>query len=76
MRLGVTLARNGNAWEVLFLPSEPIDKQLKTFKAAKAEGLKCDEMLLLSTSGTLKRLVKKQDPGALPKPEPTPKPKK
>jgi hypothetical protein len=74
MRIAVTLTRKGNVWEAAALPNTPCDEQLKAFKAAKAEGITCDEMVVISSSGTLKRAFRKEGTGVVPAPAPEAQP--
>jgi hypothetical protein len=60
MRLGITLTRIGNAWQVTHLPSVPLAEQLAEFKAKLVAGdFTADETLVVSLSDTLKRHAKK-----------------
>jgi hypothetical protein len=60
MRLGITLNRIGNAWQVTHLPSVPLAEQLAEFKAKLVAGdFTADETLVVSLSDTLKRHAKK-----------------
>jgi hypothetical protein len=60
MRLGLTLTRNGDTWQVKHLPSVPLAEQLADFKAKQVAGeFTAEETLLVSLSDTLKRHAKK-----------------
>lgn len=61
MRLGLTLNRIGNAWQVSHLPSVPLADQLAEFKAKQVgEGFGyVDEVLVVTLSDTLKRHISK-----------------
>jgi hypothetical protein len=78
MRLGLTLTRTGDAWQVKHLPSVPLGEQLADFKAKQVAGeFTADETLVVSLNDTLKRHAKK--PSAAPAPvevEESPKKKK
>ena len=79
MRLGLTLNRIGNAWQVTHLPSVPLADQLADFKAKQVAGeFTADETLVVSLGDTLKRHAKKANATAViaePEEE-SPKPKK
>ena len=63
MRLGLTLTRNGDAWQVKHLPSVPLAEQLADFKAKQVAGeLTAEETLVISLSDMLKRHAKKSAP--------------
>jgi len=75
MRLGLTLTRIGNAWQVTHLPSVPLADQLAEFKAKQVAGeFTADETLVVSLSDTLKRHANK--PGPAPVVQEAPKAKK
>ena len=78
MRLGLTLTRTGDTWQVKHLPSVPLGEQLADFKAKQVAGeFTADETLVVSLNDTLKRHAKK--PSAAPAPvevEESPKKKK
>lgn len=79
MRLGLTLNRIGNAWQVTHLPSVPLADQLADFKAKQvAAEFTADETLVVSLGDTLKRHAKKASaPVVIAEPEEeSPKPKK
>jgi len=79
MRLGITLNRIGNAWQVTHLPSVPLADQLADFKAKQVAGeFTADETLVVSLGDTLKRHAKKANaPVVATEPEQeSPKPKK
>lgn len=78
MRLGITLNRIGNAWQVTHLPSVPLAEQLAEFKAKQVAGeFTADETLVVSLSDTLKRHAKKASaPAPVVEEEATPKKKK
>ncbi|MBU6182619.1 MAG: hypothetical protein KGR46_07400 [Verrucomicrobia bacterium] len=78
MRLGITLNRIGNAWQVTHLPSVPLADQLADFKAKQvAGGFTADETLVVSLSDTLKRHAKKASaPEPVVEGEESPKAKK
>jgi len=79
MRLGLTLNRIGNAWQVTHLPSVPLADQLADFKAKQVAGeFTADETLVVSLGDTLKRHAKKANaPAVIAEPEEeSPKPKK
>ena len=79
MRLGLTLNRIGNAWQVTHLPSVPLADQLADFKAKQVAGeFTADETLVVSLSDTLKRHAKKASaPVVATEPDQeSPKPKK
>ena len=60
MRLGLTLTRNGDTWQVQHLPSVPLAEQLADFKAKQVAGeLTAEETLVVSLSDTLKRHARK-----------------
>ena len=60
MRLGITLARNGDTWQVKHLPSVPLAEQLTDFKAKQVAGeLSADETIIVSLNENLKRHVLK-----------------
>jgi hypothetical protein len=63
MRLGITLTRNGDTWQVQHLPSVPLAEQLADFKAKQVAGeFTAEETLVVSLSDTLKRYAKKFAP--------------
>ena len=67
MRLGITITRTGNAWQVTHLPSVPLAEQLAEFKAKQVSGeLTAEETLVVSLSDTLKRHAKKSAPAPAP----------
>jgi hypothetical protein len=79
MRLGLTLNRIGNAWQVTHLPSVPLADQLADFKAKQVAGeFTADETLIVSLGDTLKRHAKKANATVVAtEPEQqSPKPKK
>lgn len=79
MRLGLTLNRIGNAWQVTHLPSVPLADQLADFKAKQVAGeFTADETLVVSLGDTLKRHAKKASAPAVAteSEEESPKPKK
>lgn len=79
MRLGLTLTRNGDTWQVQHLPSVPLAEQLADFKAKQVAGeFTADETLVVSLGDTLKRHAKKASaPVVATEPEQeSPKPKK
>lgn len=77
MRLGITLNRIGNAWQVTHLPSVPLADQLADFKSKQvAGGFTADETLVVSLSDTLKRHAKKASAPAPAAEEESPKAKK
>ena len=79
MRLGLTLNRIGNAWQVTHLPSVPLADQLADFKAKQVAGeFTADETLVVSLGDTLKRHARKASaPAVIAEPEQeSPKPKK
>ena len=60
MRLGLTLNRIGNAWQVTHLPSVPLADQLADFKAKQVAGeFSADETIIVSLNETLKRHASK-----------------
>lgn len=61
MRLGITLNRIGNAWQVTHLPSVPLADQLADFKAMQVAGDFCgaDEVMIWSNGDVLKRHASK-----------------
>jgi len=60
MRLGITLARNGDTWQVKHLPSVPLAEQLTDFKAKQVAGeFSADEIIIVSLNETLKRHASK-----------------
>lgn len=60
MRLGITLTRTGDTWQVTHLPSVPLADQLADFKAKQVAGeFTADETLVASLGDTLKRHSKK-----------------
>jgi hypothetical protein len=77
MRLGLTLNRIGNAWQVTHLPSVPLADQLADFKAKQVAGeFTADETLVVSLGDTLKRHAKKANAPTSESEEESPKPKK
>ena len=65
MRLGITLTRTGDTWQVTHLPSVPLVDQLAEFKAKQVAGeLTCDETIVVSLGDTLKRHAKKASASA------------
>ena len=77
MRLGLTLTRNGDTWQVQHLPSVPLSEQLADFKAKQVAGeFTADETLVVSLGDTLKRHAKKSAPAPAVQEEDAPKPKK
>lgn len=78
MRLGITLNRIGNAWQVTHLPSVPLADQLADFKAKQVAGeFTADEILVVSLSDTLKRHARKASaPEPVVEEEAAPKKKK
>lgn len=63
MRLGITLARNGDTWQVKHLPSVPLAEQLTDFKAKQVAGeFSADETIIVSLNENLKRHVLKLSP--------------
>jgi len=79
MRLGLTLNRIGNAWQVTHLPSVPLADQLADFKAKQvAAEFTADETLVVSLGDTLKRHARKASAPAViaESEEDSPKPKK
>ena len=80
MRLGLTLNRIGNAWQVTHLPSVPLADQLADFKAKQvACEFTADETLVVSLGDTLKRHAKKANAPVVvtsESEEESPKPKK
>jgi len=79
MRLGLTLNRIGNAWQVTHLPSVPLADQLADFKAKQVAGeFTADETLVVSLGDTLKRHAKKASAPVViaESEEESPKPKK
>ena len=76
MRLGLTLTRNGDTWQVQHQPSVPLAEQLAEFKAKQVAGeFTADETLVVSLGDTLKRHAKKSAPAPEVQ-EDAPKPKK
>ena len=77
MRLGLTLTRNGDTWQVQHLPSVPLSEQLADFKSKQVAGeFTAEETLVVSLSDTLKRHAKKSAPAPEVQEEDAPKPKK
>jgi hypothetical protein len=78
MRLGLTLTRTGDTWQVTHLPSVPLADQLTDFKAKQVAGhFTADETLVVSLSDTLKRHAKKASaPAPVDEVEESPKAKK
>ena len=77
MRLGLTLTRTGDTWQVKNLPSVPLADQLADFKAKQVAGeLTAEETLVVSLSDTLKRHAKKSAPAPEVQEEESPKKKK
>jgi hypothetical protein len=79
MRLGLTLNRIGNAWQVTHLPSVSLADQLADFKAKQVAGeFTADETLVVSLGDTLKRHAKKASAPTViaESEEESPKPKK
>ena len=77
MRLGLTLTRNGDTWQVQHLPSVPLAEQLADFKSKQVAGeFTADETLVVSLGDTLKRHAKKSAPAPEVQEEESPKPKK
>ena len=77
MRLGLTLTRTGDTWQVQHLPSVPLAEQLADFKSKQVAGeFTADETLVVSLSDTLKRHAKKSAPAPEVQEEESPKPKK
>ena len=75
MRLGITITRTGNAWQVTHLPSVSLADQLAEFKTKQVAGeFTADETLVVSLGDTLKRHAKK--PGTVPVVQDAPKAKK
>lgn len=67
MRLGLTLTRTGDTWQVQHLPSVPLAEQLADFKAKQVAGeFTAEETLVVSLSDTLKRHAKKSAPAPAP----------
>jgi len=69
MRLGITLTRIGNAWQVTHLPSVPLADQLADFKAKQvAEGFgSSEETLVVALTDTIKRHANKNAAAEIPK---------
>ena len=77
MRLGLTLTRTGDTWQVQHLPSVPLADQLADFKAKQVAGeFTADETLVVSLGDTIKRHAKKSAPAPEVQEEDAPKPKK
>ena len=77
MRLGLTLTRNGDTWQVQHLPSVPLAEQLADFKSKQVAGeFTADETLVVSLGDTLKRHAKKSAPAPEVQEEESPKKKK
>jgi hypothetical protein len=78
MRLGLTLTRTGDTWQVKHLPSVPLSEQLADFKAKQVAGeFTADETLVVSLNDTLKRHAKKSSAAPAPvEVEESPKKKK
>ena len=77
MRLGLTLTRTGDTWQVQHLPSVPLAEQLADFKAKQVAGdFTADETLVVSLGDTIKRHAKKSAPAPEVQEEDAPKPKK
>ena len=77
MRLGLTLTRNGDTWQVQHLPSVPLSEQLADFKAKQVAGeFTAEETLVVSLSDTLKRYANKSAPAPEVQEEDAPKPPK
>ena len=77
MRLGLTLTRNGDTWQVQHLPSVPLAEQLADFKSKQVAGeFTADETLVVSLGDTLKRHAKKSASAPEVQEEESPKPKK
>jgi hypothetical protein len=76
MRLGLTLTRTGDTWQVKHLPSVPLGEQLADFKAKQVAGeFTADETLVVSLNDTLKRHAKKPSAAPALVEEDSPKPK-
>lgn len=76
MRLGITLNRIGNAWQVTHLPSVPLSEQLAEFKAKQvSDQFTADETLVVSLADILKRHARKASAPVVTQEE-TPKKKK
>jgi hypothetical protein len=71
MRLGITLSRIGNAWQVTHLPSVPLAEQLAAFKAKQVgEGFgSSEETLVVALTDTIKRHANKHAAAETPKPK-------
>jgi hypothetical protein len=77
MRLGITLARNGDTWQVKHLPSVPLAEQLTDFKAKQVAGeFSADETIIVSLNETLKRHASKHSAVVVEEMEESPKKKK
>jgi len=77
MRLGITLARNGDTWQVKHLPSVPLAEQLTDFKAKQVAGeFSADETIIVSLNETLKRHASKHSAVVEVEMEDSPKKKK
>lgn len=72
MRLGITLNRIGNAWQVTHLPSVPLADQLADFKAKQVAGEfgDVDEVVIWSSGDPLKRYVNKTPVAKVDSPKP------
>jgi len=77
MRLGITLARNGDTWQIKHLPSVPLAEQLTDFKAKQVAGEhSADETIIVSLNETLKRHASKHSAAVEVEMEESPKKKK